>query len=166
MPTADVSTASRRTAVGIEDRIRREGLETGVLIGADGRVLARHQGQPDQVGFSPSELALAKDATFTHNHPAGHGPSLEDALMGAMFGMREVRVVTDMFRHGILRLDSGLMIPLQAAFGVQELDALASVRDDLRKRLLVPADITRETRHRTWLRLANALGFEYWRERS
>lgn len=166
MPKPDVSTAARRTAVAIEDRIRFDTLETGVLIAPDGSVLAQHQGTFGQVGFTAAEYAMAKDGTATHNHPDGHGPSLEDALVGAQYGMREVRVVTDHYRHGIRRLASGLMIPLHAAFSLEEAGAIASAREDVRKGVLTPADFRREARHRTWLRLANRFSIDYWRESS
>ena len=58
MPTPDVRTASRRTAVGIENTIRQDVLETGALIAPNGSILARLQGLPDQVGFTGAELAL------------------------------------------------------------------------------------------------------------
>lgn len=168
MPRPDVSTASRRQAVQIEDSIRHDALETGVLIAPNGSVLSRRQGLADQVWLLPAELALASDATYTHNHPGGTGPSLEDALIAAQHAMRELRVVTSTHRYGIKRLPSGLMIPLQANFQQVEQAAIADVRDDIQKGKLRPSDLRPVARHRTWLRLCNLFGSQlnYWSEQS
>lgn len=166
MSPPDVSTASRKAAVSVEDTIRWDALETGVLIAPNGNILARHQGLADQVGLTKAELAMGRDATFTHNHPGGLGPSLQDVVIAAQFGFRELRVVTRSHRHVVRKLSSGLIIPLDAAFATEEQLALRSAKDDLKKGLLAPADVRPITRHRTWLRLANRLSFDYWQEQS
>lgn len=166
MPPPDVSTPARRTAVNIEDTIRHDAIESAALIDQSGTRLVLRKGHNSHVHLTQSELSLAAGATFTHNHPDGFGPSIEDVDVAAQFGFKELRVVTADHRYGVLLLSPSHRWPLSARFAAEESGAMQSARDDVRKGLLNPNDFSREVRHRTWLRLASALGFDYWREQS
>lgn len=138
-----------------------------MIIAPNGSEIARHSGGPDSVSFPVWELLLAKDATFTHNHPGGLGPSLEDVVLAAQYSMREMRVVTAKERYVVtFRKGAAGAVLIEAAFHAEEPGALTSTRDDVRKGVLSPSDFKTEARHRTWGRVANRLGLDYWRESS
>lgn len=166
MQTPLVNTPARTATVAVEDGIRRDSLETGVLIGPDGTILVRRTGNPDHVHLTVGECRRAAGATFTHNHPAGSGPSLEDVRVAALYGMREMRVVTAAFRHGVGMLDYRQLAQLTQDFDQEWAGAMVAVRDDIKRALVNPYDFGSEIRHRTWERLSVRLGFDYWRQRS
>lgn len=109
---------------------------------------------------------MARDCTCTHNHPRGTSFSLQDALVAAPHGVREIRVVTGTYRHIISRLSPGLIFPLHAWFGAEEQAAIKATKEDIRLGLVSKNDFAIEARHRTWLRLDNRLALNYWREQT
>lgn len=166
MQQLDTSTPARHAAVGIENMIRHNPVETGVFIGSDGATLLKRKGWVDRVGFTRSELKRSKGATFTHNHPSGYGPSLDDIHLGAAYGMKEVRVVTANFRHGVSMLNVLHIVPLLRTFGIEKSGALTAVQDDVKRGLIHPSDFGVEVLHRTWQRMSAHIGFDYWRQQS
>lgn len=166
MQIPDVSTPARTVAVGIENSIRRDAVETGVLIGADGLILVRRSGGTNSVQFTVAELRRATGATFTHNHPAGFGPSLDDIKLGAQYGLKEVRVVTTDFRYSVSMMTQKHVWLVSQAFPQEEAGAMVAARDDVKRGLLNPRDFSVEVRHRTVQRLASRFGFDYWRQQS
>lgn len=166
MRRPDVSTSARFTAVGLEDVIRHDALETGALIASDGRTLKRRQGVSDRVHFTEAELRGAVGGTFTHNHPGGTGPSVSDVEIGIEYRLHEVRVVTPIYRFIVSRLGSTQVSALQAEYALEERRVEQTLRDAVRLGAVHRNDFGHEMVHRTWDRVSNTLGFIYWRERS
>lgn len=162
----DTSTPARCTAVAIENAIRRDALETGVFIAADGRELLRRQGTPDRVAFTHSELLAIRGTTFTHNHPGGAGFSVDDFSLASEFGLAELRAVTLEFRHmasGIPLLQSAQWLRAYAAAEAQIAPAMV---EKVRLGEFHPKDFGYEVRHRAWSSLAQSFKFWYAREKS
>ncbi|HSV81383.1 MAG TPA: hypothetical protein VLK85_19480, partial [Ramlibacter sp.] len=128
----DRSTAARQTAVAIEDAIRRDVLETGVFVASDGRELLRRTGQPDRVRYLVSELAVMAGTTFVHNHPGRAGPSVDDVVLAAEFGLHELRVVTDLFRYAVMGMTNVSIDNIQAAYHEMESKLAAQLREQVR----------------------------------
>jgi len=166
MQIPDVSTPARYAAVGVENLIRHNPVETGVFIGPDGATHLKRKGWNNRVSFTRQELKCVKGATFTHNHPNGYGPSLDDVHLGAAYGLKEVRVVTANFRHGLSMLNAVYFVPLFRAFAVEKSAALSAAQDDVKRGLIHPSDFGVEVLHRTWQGMAARLGFDYWRLQS
>ncbi len=166
MSQPDVSTPARKAAVGIENMIRHNPVETGVFIGADGATLLKRKGLVDRVAFTREELQRFRGTTYTHNHPNGYGPSLDDIHLGAAYGMHEIRVVTKNFRHGVLMLSVLQIVPLMRSFGTTQAATIVSVQDEVKRGLVHPFDFGAEALHRTWQRMSANLGFDYWRQQS
>lgn len=83
---------SIRTA---ERRIRNEAIEEAHVVAADGSVLLAKGGTKSQVAFTTAEVQLMKNATLTHNHPAGSwGFSDADVNIAIAADMAEMRSVT------------------------------------------------------------------------
>jgi len=133
MQIPDVSTPARYAAVGVENLIRHNPVETGVFIGPDGATHLKRKGWNNRVSFTRQELKCVKGATFTHNHPNGYGPSLDDVHLGAAYGLKEVRVVTANFRHGLSMLNAVYIVSLSRAFAVETSAALIAVQDVVRR---------------------------------
>jgi hypothetical protein len=166
MQTPDVSTPSRAAAVAIEDMIRHKTTETGVFIDGAGNTVLKRVGAADRVRFKVSELRGAQGMTFTHNHPGGIGPSLEDLLLAAEFEFSELRVVTALHRHGITMLAHSMVPHLTAGFASAHAGAKIAVSDDVRRNVVHYRDFGPEVQHRTLFRLSSNLGFNYWRQES
>jgi hypothetical protein len=166
MHQPDVSTPAQAAAVGIENMIRHNPVETGVFIAPDGRTLLKRKGYVDRVGFTRPELKRYSGATYTHNHPNGYGPSLEDVHLGAAYGIEEVRVVTSSFRHSVSKLDVRHIVPLLRTFPTAQASVHVAVRDDVLRGLVYQSDFGVEVLHRTWRLISSQLGFDYWRQQS
>ena len=166
MQLPDVSTPALAAAVGIEDMIRHNPVETGVFIAPDGLTLLKRKGHVDRVGFARTELKCFRGATYTHNHPNGYGPSLEDVHLGAAYGLKEVRVVTSSFRHSVSKLDVRFIVPLLRTFPTTQASVQVAVRDDVLRGLVYQSDFGIEVLHRTWRFISTQLGFDYWRQQS
>lgn len=162
----DLSTPARLTAVQIEDEIRRDLVETGAFIAADGRVMLRRSGLLNRVSFLPDELAGVPGATFTHNHPGGGSFSLEDILVAAELGLQEIRVVTPRFRHGAAGLPNLQREAWRTAYDLQQTRLMALLASKVKLDALHPFDFGFEVRHRVWVHLSRQFGFIYWRENS
>lgn len=152
--------------MNIENNIRHQSHETGYLIASDGRILVSRKGHANRVYLTQAELMKANGCTFTHNHPCGYGPSFSDVALGVHFALKEMRVVTSMFRYGVGMLQPAQHAPLLREFAPQKGKAMQSCTDDVKRGLLNPKDFSHEALHRTWLRLAETLGFDYWKEQS
>lgn len=163
----DVSTPARWTAVGLEDQIRHDLLETGGLIAPDGTwVVMPRAGTPTHVTFTSLELSRVIDATLTHNHPRGTGPSNFDVMLGARYEMREMRVVTPDHRFIVAGLAGISFSRIQAEYTNEEMRVERTLNDEVRRNLLHPNDFEHELLHRVWQRVSSLLGFTYRMERS
>jgi hypothetical protein len=163
MQKTDVSTPARIAAAAIEDIIRKDLIETGVLIATDGSIFLKRQGRPDKVSFPHKELLRASGMTFTHNHPNGYAHSLQDVRLSIHYHLHEVRVVTPDFRHIASMLKQEHAGPLLRSFASVEKSTIAAAQDDVRRGLINPLDFSKEVRHRTWQRLSAQIGFDYRR---
>lgn len=162
----DISTPARRTAVGIENVIRSDSLETGAFIGGEGQVLLKRQGMPDRVMYRESELTRMRGAVFTHNHPLGAGFSVDDVALASEFGFSELRAVTLNFRHmasGIPTLGSTQWMQ---AYKQAEADVVPILMEMVRLGELHPQNFGHEARHRAWATVAKNFNFLYSREKS
>lgn len=167
MPRPDISTPARRTAVGIEDRIRRDALETGALVAPAGSLIVERPGRAaDRVSLTVAELRQATGATFTHNHPGGTGPSVDDVVVCAEFGLGELRVVTSSFRHGVSFPTPVALDSIRSAYATEHPRVARLLTDEVRRGLVHPLDFKQELVHRTWQRVSVALRFNYWRHES
>jgi len=164
MQTPDFRTPARIAAAAIEDVIRKDLTETGVLIAPDGVVFLKRQGRPDKVAFPHKELQRAGGMTFTHNHPNGYAHSLQDVRLSVHYRFHEVRVVTPDFRHIASMLKQEHMGPILRSFARVEKSTLDAVQDEVRRGLVNPFDFGKEVRHRTWQRLSAQIGFDYRRQ--
>lgn len=159
-----ISGPALATATSIEDSIRHDAVETGALIARDGSQLARHQGKSDRVTFLSSELNRASGCIFTHNHPKGSGPSIDDVVLGISFDFVAVRVVTVRHRFMVSGFEAVQVQALQSEYGAEEMRVFAVIRDEVRRCIVHPADFGSEIVHRTWLRVSSHLGFTYRRD--
>jgi hypothetical protein len=163
MQKPDSSTPARIVATAIEELIRKNQTETGVLIAPDGTVFGKRHGRPDKVSFPHGELLQARGMTFTHNHPNGYAHSLSDMSLAIFYGMHEVRVVTPDFRHIASMLKPEHLGPLERSFGRVQASVMSAVQDDVKRGLVNQRDFSHEVRHRTWQRLSAEIGFDYRR---
>lgn len=163
----DLTTAARRTAVGLEDVIRHQKDETGALIAPDGSYVVQPRvGSSTHVSFSGAELSRVLTMTCTHNHPHGNGPSAADLALGAKYKLHEVRVVTPDFRFIVNGLASVPYRDIDFEYQDEERRMRQAVNALVRQGLLLPSDFQYELRHRTWRQVSLKLGFNYDRERS
>ncbi|MEW6705010.1 MAG: hypothetical protein AB1430_09185 [Pseudomonadota bacterium] len=166
MTTPDTSTPARATAVLIENTIRRDQRETGVLIAPDGTELVRKTGRPDRVGFTGAELSRVAQITLTHNHPRGSGPSVPDMLLAVQYAIHELRVVTNDYRYIVNCLNGIQVAALLAEYDAQVKKVQQAVRALVMQGGLRRIHFHSETVNMAWERTANVLGFDYRRERS
>jgi hypothetical protein len=164
--TPDTSTAARVGAVGVENLIRNDTVETGALIAANGTTLVKRTGHADRVPFTVQELLGGAGATFTHNHPRNTGPSVGDVTIGCEFGFHEVRVVTRNHRYMVGHLDRIKVADLQAEYDREEARIDRLLQDEIRCNKLHPNDFACELVHRAWQRLSSKWHFHYRREDS
>lgn len=98
----DTSTPARAAAVQLEDRIRRDEIETGAAFAADGRLVVMKKGAADQVEFTVAEQRGMRGTTFTHNHPLDGTFSLADMAMAHQIRLAELRAVGPNLRHSMV----------------------------------------------------------------
>ena len=163
MPPRD--TPAGRTARSVEEGIRHGAIEVGVLISHDGRERVRRRGSTGHVSIPQNDLLrYSPGATFTHNHPNGTGPSVEDVELAIEFQMAELRVVTARHRYVVRRLDGVKAHDVRAAFQAEVVKVERRLLDEVRRSLVHPTDFPAELVHRTWHAIAPSLRFEYRRE--
>lgn len=163
-PNPHSTAAARQTAEAIEDTIRGNPFETGVLIDPAGNVILQRQGIFDSIDFTVAELRKGAGGIFTHNHPRDSGPSVEDVVLAAQFGIAELRVVTRRHRHAVWQLHSVPVVPLPVEYDDAEQALKLLLRHDVIQNKLHPADFGIEVRHRAWQRVSQKLSFTYRRE--
>ncbi|MEC0182959.1 hypothetical protein P4H61_15855 [Paenibacillus peoriae] len=79
----------------LEDSIRNEPFEHGLFFNKDGNVISRLVSNGEQAKIDLSSYKnIAKDATFTHNHPNSSRFSIADLETAVHFDMAEIRAVT------------------------------------------------------------------------
>lgn len=147
----------------IEDEIRYDINETGVLIAADGSVIKRVTGYPQRVPFLETDLMRARGATMTHNHPGSTGFSTDDVEIAAEFGFEEVRVVTALHRYGISQLQQVSFRDIRKAYQFAEQQVSPHVTEAIRVNKVDLDDFESEVRHRAWTVASWNLMFTYWR---
>ncbi|MEK3669046.1 hypothetical protein [Paenibacillus sp. FSL R10-2771] len=79
----------------LEDGIRNEPFEHGLFFDNDGNVIGRLISDGEQAKIDLSAYKdIAKDTTFTHNHPSSSRFSIADLETVVYFDMAEIRAVT------------------------------------------------------------------------
>lgn len=161
----DTSSPLKRAIVELEDRIRKQDFETGAFFDDEGVVVLQRSGQPDKVSFTHGELLSMHAHTFSHNHPRGASFSLGDVVMAAEYGLKELRAVTDTFRHSMAgRWPSA--DELSTVYGEEYPKAENEAREMVRMGELHRLNFGFEVYHRVWARVAARLGLIYRREKS
>ena len=80
----------------LEDKIRNQKYETAAVVDKDGYMLLEKDGGVDSVDLSsPTERALMKGNTLTHNHPSGTMFSPQDLGYFAGNELEEIRATTE-----------------------------------------------------------------------
>jgi hypothetical protein len=163
----DISTPARRAAVGIEEQIRKDRLETGAFIGRDGSVLFQRQGEPDSVGVPVSEFARLKGSTFTHNHPGNSTFSTADVALASEIGLSELRAVGPTLRY-VMTADKGWPSgdTMASLADSAEAEAIKRVTSMLGRGDLERENAQAESDHQYWTILSARAGLKYTRERS
>lgn len=158
-------TPAQVTAMRIEDGIRNNRTETGVLIAPDGSVIHRARGSQDEVPIDAIHLSRVADITMTHNHPNNTGFSVKDVQLAVRYRFAELRVVTRRHRYRMTNLkhipDEEIHQACVAAIQlvrptVQEEYILRRIRSD---------ELDTEILHRAWMVTKDRLGFTYVREK-
>lgn len=165
----DTSTPLRAAVIQLEDEIRLDNMENGIIFDENGKVLLSKRGKPDHLTLTEKELLLLKGCVFTHNHPNGTPFSERDVLMAIDYGISELRVVTSLFRY-FLRPQKGREWPSRLALdGYLEksiVQANMIVNDMVKMGDLHYSHAKNEHRHYTWVLVALYLDLVYGREKS
>lgn len=163
----DVSTPALAAAVGLENHIRADSLETGAFIAASGAVVISKTGLPDRVRFFGSDLVGTDGTLFTHNHPADSSFSRPDIVAAILSDLQELRAVGPTLRHRLLApqgwprvaaLDAAIA---QCVPGAQQRVARMVAAGDVAARFQ-----QQEVVHQLWSMVAKKLGMDYQREKS
>lgn len=168
-PTAkpDVSTPARKTAVGLENTIRADDHETGAFIDAEGKILVRKSGQPNQVSFSGADLDGTDGSTFTHNHPANGSFSAQDVGSAIASGLKELRAVGPTLRYTMAPAAGWPSEAELSGFLMSERSgALRAVQDMINRGELEPPNAQAEAEHQLWLAASERFKLGYKREKS
>lgn len=89
------SIAYRNALNAAENGIKRDKVETAVLLDKDGNtIFTESQGSVDSVQFSPDQFSKMKDGTLTHNHPSGSTFSWQDLDLLVRSGLKEIRATS------------------------------------------------------------------------
>lgn len=153
----------------LEDRIRLDTLETAGFFAVDGSLFFQKQGQPDQVSVPVAILNACSGATFTHNHPGGAPPSLEDVLIAAEYRLGELRAVTSTLRFYLQpHRMSGWPTPgeIERLYWSNEGAAIKQVSAEVVSGNLDLRYFGFEVRHRLWQKISKASGLVYQVEKS
>lgn len=163
----DISTPARKAAVGIEEQIRKDHLETGAFIGRDGSVLLQRQGEPDSVGFPVNEFDKLKGSTFTHNHPGNSTFSRQDVSLASEIGLTELRAVGPTLRY-TMSADKGwptddMIDSLSSQAATETVKRVSGMvnRGEIEQQFAQA-----ESEHQFWTILSAKAGLKYTRERS
>lgn len=156
-------TPAQSHAESVEASIRNQYSETGVLIAPDGSEIARRTGVVNTVTFPEDELRRGAGATYTHNHPGGTGPSVEDIELAAEFGFAELRVVTTDRLYRVWGLAGVVPAVVRAEYAPAFQRSITEVTHDVQRNAVDRKDFGSEVLHRTWRRVASRLRFHYER---
>lgn len=169
MVQPDTSTPLKKAIIDVENDIRNDHLENGVVFDENGKILLEKRGQPDRLEFTDSEVLLLKNRTFTHNHPNGGTFSNKDVLMAATYDILELRVVTPQFRFS-MRPSHGRQwcsrMAVQPHYEQAMQQANFIVNDLVKTGSLHPRHAKSEYQHYTWAMFAMYLELVYVREKS
>lgn len=97
-PAEEKETPRMQSIHSVEDKIRNQNYESAAIIDKDGNELLFKDGAQSSVGFSPTECAMMKGNTLTHNHPRSSMFSDEDIKCFTKNEMEEIRATT---REGV-----------------------------------------------------------------
>lgn len=156
-------TPAQSHAESVEASIRNLPSEAGVLIAPDGSEIARRSGGTNTVTFPEDELRRGQGATYTHNHPGGTGPSVEDIELAAEFGFAELRVVTSDRLYRVWNLGAVTPTAVRPEYAPAFQRSIAEVTQDVQRNVVDRKDFRSEVLHRTWRRVAARLRFHYER---
>jgi len=163
----DGSTPARQAAIRLENQIRHDSNETGCFIRDDGHLIIRKSGFPNQVQFSPKELANTDGTLFTHNHPKDGSFSVLDVKNAIQQKLTELRVVGPTLRY--------IMRPMQSWPSCRSVDTETNqvihhitldVHGYVRSGQLSSRFATLEIQHLIWERVSTKLGLKYIREKT
>jgi hypothetical protein len=79
----------------VENRIRGNSFETGILFDTSGNVLWEKPGEEARIRFTETEIASMSGGIISHNHPNLSPPSLEDVYILWRGNLREVRACNE-----------------------------------------------------------------------
>lgn len=163
----DVSTPARKAAVALEEKIRRNDMETGIAIDADGSVLLSRKGRADQVGFTESEFRVMRGTLFTHNHPGNGTFSIEDGARAHEANFVELRAVGPNLRY-IMQAPNGWPTEAQLNQSKKSLTPLLQKKVDAMINVgeLEKKFAQQEMEHQFWVEVAKKYGMLYTREAS
>ncbi len=165
----DTSTPLKQAIIRLEDEIRLDSMENGVVFDANGNVLLKKRGLPDRLEFTDDEVLLLKNRTFTHNHPKGLSFSKKDVLMAIDHDILEIRAVTNIFRYA-MKCQAGRTWCSTLAFHYYHEQAQTQanriVLDLVKTGQLYPNHVESEYIHYTWAVFAMYLELIYTREKS
>lgn len=100
-----------------------DGYESAAAFDLDGRMLFIKDGEQHQVNFSDAEVALAKKAIMTHNHPNGASFSQADLMFYLRNDLQELRAVGEVYTYS-LKGAVNMNKALREAMGLAGVDSL------------------------------------------
>ena len=161
----DVSTLQKAATVQFENTIRNEKLEYGAAFNSQGNKLLEKVGEPDRVSYSVNDLAAMRGLVFTHNHPLDTSFSVQDVLLAAEAGMKELRAVGPRLRYSFAGLD-GITDLGQLEADIRRIiqQVNQQLSDAVKTTQLHIFDMNAYGSHLVWLRVAAELGLTYRRE--
>lgn len=163
----DTSTPLKKAIIDVENEIRNDELETGAAFNSDGVILFKRQGLPDQVTLTDHELNLLNNSVFSHNHPKGMPFSIADIRMAITYNIKEIRAVTPYLRYSMYPKNQWCgKAALIATINDVSLDANKFVNEQVRLGEINPQFAEAEYLHYIWVKVADRLNLNYWRERS
>lgn len=141
--------------------------ERAYVFDKDGNTALVKDGAKDHIRFSPDELTLMPDTTFTHNHPtAGGSFSPEDIIFAITHNVSEMRAVGAKYVHRMARPEAGWPDLTFAKDEYRLADGKVRAEFQLKISLeqMTIDEANREHHHAVWTMVAQKLKLVYLRE--
>ena len=145
----------------IEEQIRDLMRERMLIVDAEGAVVLESQGREDAV-FIPEPMARGR--IVIHNQPNGTSFSRTDVRVLLSTGAAEFRVITAQYRYRLLLPPVQQWSEIEGIVNQVYFDELEVLAAQVRTTMLTAEEAAREHLHRVWQRVAERLGWDYWRE--